>query len=284
MVLASLDNPAILLSITALLGLIIGSFLNVVIQRLPRMLHHQWEQQCHILLASGPLSSTTPPTYNLALPASHCPHCAHTLRLVDNIPLLSYLWLKGKCPHCGAPISLRYFLVELGCAILSVAVVWQFGLSLQAAAALILTWSLLCLTVIDIEQQLLPDNITLPLLWLGLLASLLPLTVAPVDAILGASLGYLSLWFIYWLFKLIRKKEAMGHGDFKLLAMLGAWLGWQALIPILLLSSLLGVLIGGTFLLLHRQSSQTPIAFGPYLAFSGWLMLMFNLHHFFFLL
>lgn len=275
------QNPFLLLSLTAIFGLLIGSFLNVVILRQPKRMFHEWRQQCQQLLSgddcAGDLIESpeeeAPP--GIVKQRSFCPHCKHPLSVLDNIPLFSYLFLRGCCRYCKEKISLRYPLVELLTALASVVVVWHFGYSVAAAYALVFSWTLIVLSGIDIDHQLLPDDIVLPLLWLGLIISLTGTDVQPADAIIGAVAGYLILWSIYQLFKLLTGKEGMGYGDFKLLAALGAWLGWQMLPLIVLLSSLLGAVIGGALLAIRRKGSQ-PIPFGPYLALAGWIALLWG--------
>jgi len=257
-----------------LLGMIVGSFLNVVVYRLPKMLLRDWQQQAREVLG---LPATRPEaTFNLMLPRSRCPHCGHVIRSWENIPVISYLLLGGKCANCKTSISLRYPLVELFAGLISALVVWHFGLTPQAAAMLLLGWGLLAMSLIDADHQLLPDALVLPLLWLGLLVNSQGLFAPLVDALWGAALGYLSLWSIYWLFKLITGKEGMGYGDFKLLAMLGAWGGWQVLPLTVLLSSLTGAVLGIIWLRLRRQDSNSTLPFGPYLALAGWLALLFG--------
>ncbi|MDA1107532.1 MAG: A24 family peptidase [Proteobacteria bacterium] len=259
-----------------LLGLMVGSFLNVVIHRLPQMMQRDWQTQCRELLAMPDESSTAPAHFSLVTPRSRCPQCGHGITALENIPLLSYLALKGKCSACGARISPRYPLVELLTAALSAAVAAHFGFGWMSAAALLLTWALIALTFIDLDHQLLPDSITLPLLWGGLLLSLGGVFVDSPTAIIGAAAGYLSLWTVYWLFKLLTGKEGMGQGDFKLLAVFGAWLGWQALPLIILLSSLVGALVGISLMLFRNHQRDTPIPFGPYLAAAGWIALLWG--------
>jgi len=257
-----------------LLGMIVGSFLNVVVYRLPKMLLRDWQQQAREVLG---LPATPPQaTFNLMLPRSRCPHCGHAIRSWENIPVISYLLLGGKCANCKTSISLRYPLVELFAGLISALVVWHFGLTPQAAAMLLLSWGLLAMSLIDADHQLLPDALVLPLLWLGLLVNSQGLFAPLVDALWGAALGYLSLWSIYWLFKLITGKEGMGYGDFKLLALLGAWGGWQVLPLTVLLSSLTGAVLGIIWLRLRRQDSNSTLPFGPYLALAGWLALLFG--------
>jgi len=272
----------IYLSLIGLLGLMIGSFLNVVIHRLPVMMQRDWLSQCkeflsencQITLASSQSSKPIldqPQPYNLALPASHCPICKYKIGLLDNIPILSYLLLKGKCRNCQAKISLRYPLIELLTAILSVITAIHFGKEIVVIPALILTWSLIALAWIDIDEQILPDDITLPLLWAGLLLNIQGYFCPLPQAILGAAIGYLSLWSLYWAFKLITGKEGMGYGDFKLMAMLGAWMGLNSLLPIMLFSSLVGAVVGITLIALKKQERDNPIPFGPFIAAAGWI-------------
>ena len=257
-----------------LLGLIIGSFLNVLIHRLPIMLSRDWTTQSQEMLGLPPEPKGA--TYNLLLPHSECPHCAHKIRAWENIPVVSYLMLGGKCANCRAKISLRYPLVELATGVLSAFVVYHFGLGWQAAAFLVLTWGLLAMSLIDADHQLLPDVLVLPLLWLGLIVNGQGLFTNLYDALWGAVAGYLSLWLVYWAFKLITAKEGMGYGDFKLLAMLGAWGGWQILPLTILLSSLVGAVLGVIMLRMRNAQTSTPIPFGPYLAIAGWIALLWG--------
>lgn len=257
-----------------LLGLVVGSFLNVLIWRLPKMLERDWRQQAHDVL--GLPGETPQPTYNLMLPHSECPHCAHRIRAWENIPLLSYLWLRGRCSACAAPISKRYPLTELACGLLSAFIAWHFGFGWPACLLIVLTWGLLAMSLIDTEHQLLPDVLVLPLLWLGLIVNSFGLFVPLHDALWGAVAGYLALWSVFWLFKLLTGKDGIGHGDFKLLALLGAWGGWQILPLTILLSSLVGAIIGVVLLRLREQKSSTPIPFGPYLAIAGWIALLWG--------
>lgn len=255
----------------AVIGLVVGSFLNVVIHRLPKMMEAEWRAQC-AELEGREVAGTT--VFNLWVPNSHCPSCSAPLRLRDNIPLLSYLVLGGKCAHCNAPISVRYPVVEALTAALSALVAWHFGWGWPGALALALTWTLVALTFIDADTTLLPDNLTLPLLWLGLLANAFGVFVPLQDAVLGAAAGYLALWLIYWLFKLATGKEGMGYGDFKLLAALGAWMGWKMLLPIVLISSVVGAVVGIVLIVLARRGREIPIPFGPYLAAAGFIALL----------
>jgi leader peptidase (prepilin peptidase)/N-methyltransferase len=259
--------------VAAVAGLCVGSFLNVVIHRLPKMLERGWEEQC------AELRGETPPpaaAYNLVVPRSACPSCGARITALQNIPVVSWLALGGRCAGCKAPISARYPAVEVLGGLLAAAAIWRFGASPQGLAACALLWSLLALTMIDFDTQLLPDGITLPLLWGGLIVNLWG-TFAPLgDAVIGAVAGYLSLWSIYWLFKLIRGKEGMGYGDFKLLAALGAWLGWQLLPVIVLLSSVVGAVIGIALIVFKGRDHSVPLAFGPYLAIAGAIALFFG--------
>ena len=259
----------------AVIGLCIGSFLNVVIHRVPRMLEQGWRAQC-AELAGEPAPES--PRYNLIVPRSQCPQCGHRIGALENIPVLSYLVLRGRCAACKHPISSRYPIVELVTAALTVAAIVRFGVSAEGLAACIYLWMLIALTFIDFDTQLLPDNLTLPLLWTGLLANLLGAvpSVTLRDAVIGAIAGYLVLWGVYWAFKLIRGKEGMGYGDFKLLAALGAWLGWKALVPIVALSSLVGAAIGICLVAFKGRDHQVPLAFGPYLAIAGAIALFFG--------
>jgi len=268
------QHPSLLYAVTALIALVVGSFLNVVIHRVPRILEENWRRECS--QEADQTHPAPPPRLTLASPGSHCPHCGSPLRPLENIPLLSYLFLRGRCSACRAPIGLRYPLVEAATALLSIIVVWRFGVTLPSAAALVLTWGLITLAVIDLDTQLLPDAISLPLLWLGLLASLPEWFTDSHSAILGATLGYVSLWAVFQLFRLFTGKEGMGYGDFKLLALLGAWLGWQNLPQIILLSALTGAVAGMLLILLRGHDRQMPIPFGPYLAAAGWISLLWG--------
>lgn len=262
-------NPGAATALAGVLGLIVGSFLNVVILRLPPRLMHSWREQSREILELPAEEEKAPP--GIVWESSHCPQCKHPLGVVENIPLLSWIFLRGRCRHCNAPISIQYPLVELITALASATVVWTFGPSYAAVAGLVLTWILVALSGIDLRTQLLPDQLTLPLLWIGLLLSLVPIFVSPALSIIGAAAGYLSLWSVYWLFKLVTGKEGMGYGDFKLLAALGAWMGPVSLLPTALLSSLIGAIVGGTFLAVRGKDRATPIPFGPFIAAAGWL-------------
>lgn len=269
------DSPAGLAAAAGLLGLCVGSFLNVVIHRLPRMMEREWQAQCAEL--RGEPASTADERFNLATPRSRCPHCGHLIGALENIPLISYLLiLKGRCSGCQAPISPRYPLVELITGLASAYTAWHFGPSLQAAGALLLLWALISLAAIDFDTQLLPDAITLPLLWGGLAFNLTGTYTDLASAVVGAMAGYLALWSVYWLFKLATGKEGMGYGDFKLLAALGAWLGWQMLPTIILLSSIVGAIVGIALIVLTRRGRNVPIPFGPYLAAAGVIALFWG--------
>jgi len=270
------------------LSLLVGSFLNVVIHRLPIMLDRQWREHAREALADGTTATETPPAatserYNLIVPRSRCPKCDAEITALQNIPVVSWLMLGGRCAACQAPISPRYPIVELVTAVLSAAVAWHFGWHWQTFAALVLTWALVALTVIDLDHQILPDVITLPLLWLGLLLSLAwqpglqpPVPTTPTSAIIGAAAGYLSLWLVYWIFKLVTGKEGMGYGDFKLFGAFGAWMGWQLLPLIILLSAFTGAVIGIVLIVVRGRDRNVPIPFGPYLAAAGWIALMWG--------
>ncbi|MGX1112532.1 leader peptidase (prepilin peptidase)/N-methyltransferase [Pseudoalteromonas sp. MBR-15] len=261
-----------------LVSLCIGSFLNVVIYRLPLMMKREWQSECRLLLADElTINHTEEPTpFNLVTPNSTCPQCKAPIKIWQNIPVISWLILKGRCASCKAPISVRYPIVEMLTASLSLAVAIIFGASELALLYIVITWVLIALTFIDIDHMLLPDQLTLPLVWLALIAAVMNITIAPSDAIIGAAIGYLSLWSVYWLFKLATGKEGMGYGDFKLLAVFGALLGWQAILTIVLLSSVVGALIGMLQIIIQGKDKTTPIPFGPYLAIAGWVTLLWG--------
>jgi len=270
---AAMLDPLVATAIAAFVGLCVGSFVNVVIHRLPKMLERGWQAQCAELRGEDPAPG---PAYNLVVPRSACPACGLRITALQNIPVVSWVVLRGRCAGCKAPISARYPVVEVLGGLLAAGAVWRFGVTPQGIGACVLLWSLLALTMIDFDTQLLPDSLTLPLLWGGLIANLWS-TFAPLpDAVIGAVAGYLSLWTIYWLFKLIRGKEGMGYGDFKLLAALGAWLGWQLLPVIVLLSSVVGAAIGVTLIVFKGRDHNVPLAFGPYLAIAGAIALFFG--------
>ena len=268
------NNIAVFTVCVGCIGLLMGSFLNVVIYRLPKMLMNDWRAQAREVLEMPEQNISD--TFNLVWPNSSCPHCGHEIKPWENIPLVSWLFLRGKCSACQQPISIRYPLVELACGLLSAVIAWQFGVSWEALAMLVLTWSLLAMSLIDADHQILPDALVLPLLWLGLIINSFGLFTDLPDALWGAVIGYMSLWSIFWLFKLITGKEGMGYGDFKLLALIGAWGGWQVLPLTILLSSVLGAVIGIVILRLQRNGYSNPIPFGPYLAAAGWVALIWG--------
>ena len=265
--LAALESsPALLAATAAFLGLCVGSFLNVVIHRLPLMMQAQWRAECAALEGLQPPAG---PALNLLTPRSRCPGCGAAITAWQNVPVLSWLWLRGRCAACRAPIGLRYPAVEVAAGALAVLLAWRFGYSPALAPALVFAWALLALTFIDLDTQLLPDDITLPLLWLGLLVNAFGVFTDLRSAVLGAAGGYLLLWSVYWGFRLVAGKEGMGYGDFKLLAALGAWTGWQVLPFVVLVSALTGAVVGGIALALSRRGMETRIPFGPYLALGG---------------
>ncbi len=267
------QNSTIFIVVSAILGLMVGSFLNVVIHRLPKMMEREWHNNCLELQGK---EVPEPTKYTLANPRSACPSCGHMISALENIPVISYLFLRGKCRGCKTPISVRYPLVEALTGILIGLVSWKFGYSSVALFAWIFVFALIALTFIDFDTQLLPDDITLPLLWLGLLFNLNAGFTDLKSAVIGAMAGYLILWSIYWLFKIIRGKEGMGYGDFKLLAAIGAWFGWQLLPAVILLSSVLGAVIGITLIVLAKRGHETPMPFGPFLAIGGIAALFFG--------
>lgn len=269
------QNQVWLISTVMLFSLCVGSFLNVVIYRLPVMMEKSWQQEYQEYF--HPEQAVTPaPTFNLATPRSRCPSCNTQLSALDNIPLLSWLSLGGKCRYCKTPISKRYPAIELFTAVLSGLVIWHTGATAYGALLLVLTWCLVALTFIDIDRMLLPDQITLPLLWLILAASAAGIGIAPQQAIIGAACGYLSLWSVYWGFKLLTGKEGMGYGDFKLMAIFGALLGWQQLPLIILLSSVVGAVVGSIMLAVQKKEQSTAIPFGPYIAAAGWIAMLWG--------
>lgn len=266
-------SPLSFIIFASIIGLMVGSFLNVVIHRLPKMMERDWHTQC-AELNGQPVK--TLPRYNIVVPRSACPHCGHQISAIENIPVLSYLFLKGKCRGCGAAISLRYPVVEALTGFLSGFAAWHFGFGAAGIAAIVFIWALIALTFIDFDTQLLPDDITLPLLWLGLLLNLNGVFTNLPNAVIGAVVGYLSLWSVYWGFKLLTGKEGMGFGDFKLLAAIGAWLGWQMLPLVILLSSVVGAVVGIVLILFARHGRNIPIPFGPYLAGGGLIALFWG--------
>lgn len=269
------QTPWLFYSLVLVLALLVGSFLNVVIYRLPKMMELSWQQDYQAYFQPDSAGNTGQ-RFNLAVPRSACPSCKAPIAAKDNIPILSWLWLKGRCRHCGTAISARYPLVEGLTGVLSLLVAWQFGPTVMALVYLLVLWALIALSFIDLDKMLLPDQITLPLLWLALLFSLSSYGPTPADAIIGAAAGYLSLWSVYWGFKLLTGKEGMGYGDFKLLAVFGALLGWQQLPLIILLSSAVGAVLGSLLLLLQGKDKSTPIPFGPYIAIAGFVAMLFG--------
>ncbi len=272
-----LNTPCFIAALAAVIGLLVGSFLNVVIYRLPIMMQRNWRRECteYLQLDSTETQIQEEP-FNLVFPFSRCPNCNTPIKPYQNIPLISYLFLKGRCATCGNPISLRYPIIEAFTALTTAIVAWHFGYTLQTVFALVLTWSLIALSAIDIDHHLLPDSITLPVLWLGMYLSLFNLFTDTHASIIGAISGYLALWLVYHLFKLATGKEGMGYGDFKLLALFGAWLGWQYLSVIILLSSLVGAVIGLAMIIVVKRDHTIPIPFGPYLAAAGWIALLWG--------
>ena len=280
------DTPIAFTIVCTIIGLLVGSFLNVVVYRLPIMLERGWKEECEeflradepedFLSENGSEKTEQQPRFDLSKPDSHCPHCQHKIAAWENIPVISFALLGGKCRSCKESISFRYPIVELLTGILSFAVAAHFGYGAAAGAALVLTWSLIALSLIDYDTQLLPDVITFPLLWLGLVLSLWGVFVDPATSIIGAASGYMALWVVFQTFKLVTGKEGMGFGDFKLLALLGAWLGWQLLPAIILLSSLAGAVIGISLIVFKKHNKDKPIPYGPYLAIAGWLALMWG--------
>ncbi len=274
--------PGAYWTVVFVIGLLVGSFLNVVIYRLPIMMQREWRHDCLEFLKQP--AEQTPERLNLLLPRSRCGHCGHQITALENIPVVSYLFLGGRCSSCKTPISAQYPLVELFTGVISLTIAIHFGVTLQALLALFFSWSLIAASGIDIGHKLLPDSITLPLMWVGILVSFFDVFVTLEDSVIGAMAGYLSLWSVYIIFKIITGKEGMGHGDFKLLAMLGAWLGWEMLFIIILTSSIVGAVVGVSMIMLKRLTRGTQIPFGPYLAAAGWFSLLYGeeLNHFYF--
>ncbi len=272
------QSPLSFYIFVALFSLIIGSFLNVVVYRLPQMMHNTWYTDCREFLADElkdvPAKKITPLT--LSIPNSTCPKCDHKIRFYENIPVISWLFLRGKCSQCKNSIAARYPLVEAATALLSVVTAMQFGVSIETLLLLILTWGLICLTLIDFDHMLLPDQIVMPLLWLGLLVNLQGTFVPLTDAVIGAAVGYMSLFSIFWLFKVLTGREGMGHGDFKLFALFGAWVGWQLLPLLILMASVVGAVVGISLMLFKNHQREQAIPFGPYLAVSGWITLLWG--------
>jgi leader peptidase (prepilin peptidase)/N-methyltransferase len=269
----ALAHPPYFVTLATLLGLAVGSFLNVVIHRLPRMMERDWAAQCAELSGQAPAAA---PAYNLARPPSACPSCGHRIRARENIPLLSYAVLRGKCAGCGAGIGVRYPIVEALTGVVTGYAAWHFGFGWQAFGAMLFLWCMIAASAIDIDTQLLPDSITLPLLWAGLLLNLRGTFVDLPSAVIGAAAGYLVLWSVYWIFRLATGREGMGFGDFKLLAAIGAWLGWKVLPLVILLSSAVGAVVGIALIVLARRGREVPIPFGPYLACAGAIALFWG--------
>ena len=277
------QSAPVFITVVFAFALVIGSFLNVVIYRLPIMMEREWREQCEELSKTPPPQELPQNRFDLLIPRSRCPSCSHAIRAWQNIPVISYLLLGGKCANCKKSISARYPLVETLTAVLAAMCAWRFGFGWEAAMAIAMTFALVAITMIDADTQLIPDSIVLPLLWIGLLMSLFhpmpgseSLFIAPRDAIVGAIAGYLSLWTVYQLFKLVTGKEGMGYGDFKLLAALGAWLGWQQLPMIILMSALVGAIVGISMMVFRGHKRSTPIPFGPYLAAAGWITMLWG--------
>jgi len=270
--------PTVFNIFVVIFSLLIGSFLNVVIYRLPKMMHNNWYLECREFLAEEvkdiPQQAVTELT--LSKPDSTCPKCQHKIRFYENIPVISWLFLKGKCSQCKSSISIRYPLVEGSTALLSLVIASQYGVSIETLLLLILTWGLICLTLIDFDHMLLPDQIVMPLLWLGLLVNITDTFVPLNDAVIGAAVGYMSLFSVFWLFKLITGKEGMGHGDFKLFALFGAWVGWQLLPILILMASVVGAIIGISLMLFKNHTREQAIPFGPYLAIAGWITILWG--------
>jgi leader peptidase (prepilin peptidase)/N-methyltransferase len=282
-------SPALWISVVFVFGLLVGSFLNVVIHRVPIMLEREWRAEAEFILAPKPAAdapepdpASEPPRYNLITPRSACTKCGALITATQNIPVISYLILGGKCAHCRTPIAVRYPLVELASAALSAAIAWKFGFGWPAVAALVFTWMLIAASMIDLDHKLLPDDITLPLMWMGLLLALAgpsSSSTLPIDlrsAVIGAATGYLSLWMVNKAYELVTRRQGMGNGDFKLLAALGAWMGWQKLLPIILLSAVAGSLVGVVMMILQGRDRRFQIPFGPFLAVAGWIALLWG--------
>jgi leader peptidase (prepilin peptidase)/N-methyltransferase len=269
----TLAQPPVFVTAAAAFGLAVGSFLNVVIHRLPKMMDREWQAEC---AAARGEALPAAPRYDLVMPRSACPSCGHRIGVLENVPVLSYLWLRGKCSACGTAIGARYPVVEALTAALTAYCAWHFGFGLAAFGAMLFAWCMVALTFIDVDTQLLPDSITLPLVWAGLLVNLGGTFVDLRSAVIGAAAGYLVLWSVYWVFKLATGKEGMGFGDFKLLAAIGAWLGWKMLPLVILASSLVGAVVGVVLIVLARRGREVPIPFGPYLAGAGLIALFWG--------
>jgi len=276
-------NPFSFYLVVALFSLIVGSFLNVVIYRFPKMMEQGWYQECREFLADelkapkkDKKTNEVAAELTLSKPSSSCPNCQHQIRFYENIPIISWLFLGGKCSQCKSKISKRYPMIELVTAMLSVAVAYLYGVTAISLFIILLTWALICLTMIDYDHMLLPDQITLPFLWLGLLININGLIVPLDQAVIGAVVGYMSLYSIFWLFKLVTGKEGMGHGDFKLVALFGAWMGWQLLPLLILMASAVGAIVGISLMIFKNHQREQAIPFGPYLAVAGWISLLWG--------
>jgi leader peptidase (prepilin peptidase)/N-methyltransferase len=265
------SSPVFFYTVLGILGLLVGSFLNVVIQRLPKMMENEWREECSRLLEIPHTDGGRTGKFNLVVPRSRCPYCSHKITALENIPVLSYFLLRGKCSECRKPISIRYPLIETTSAVIAVFLGIRFGFGAQVFAAILLSWALLALSVIDFDRQLLPDDITIPFLWIGVFINMFGIFTDVYSSLIGAMAGYGILWVVYILFKIVTGKEGMGYGDFKLLAMLGAWLGWQQLPVIIILSSLCGALVGTGLMIFRNYDRSRPLPFGPYLAVAGWI-------------
>jgi leader peptidase (prepilin peptidase) / N-methyltransferase len=273
-------QPELFVVLATVVGLLVGSFLNVVIHRCPKMMEREWAEQCADLAHPEGAAQASPAkpqaTYNLIVPRSACPKCGHKISALENIPVVSYLFLRGKCRGCGTPIGARYPAVELLTGVVTGFLAWKFGFGAAAVGAIVFAWGLIALAFIDFDTTYLPDKITLPLLWLGLLLNTAEVFTDLKSAVLGAVFGYLALWSVYWLFKLLTKKEGMGYGDFKLLAAIGAWAGWKMLLPTILISSVVGAVVGIGLMIAARLGRNVPMPFGPYLAMAGFIALVWG--------
>jgi leader peptidase (prepilin peptidase)/N-methyltransferase len=269
-------NTIVFSIVAALFGLVVGSFLNVVIYRTPIVLTRRWQEDCRDISGQPASQPAVPEKFNLVTPRSRCPHCGHAIGALENIPVVSYLWLRGRCSACRQPIGVRYPFVELLSAAMSGVTAWHLGFGVAALAAIVLTWTLIALTFIDIDHHLLPDVMVLPFLWAGLLLNRFEVFTNLSAAVIGAAAGYLSLWLVFHAFKLVTGKEGMGYGDFKLFALFGAWLGWQSLLLIILLSSFIGALVGIALIVFRGRDRAQPLPFGPYLAAAGWVALLWG--------
>ena len=269
-------HPAFFIFSMTMLGMCVGSFLNVVIYRLPKMMEQDWHEQCCELLDIKNENVIEQPRVNLIIPGSNCPACEHKITALENIPVISYLFLRGRCSSCKVKISLQYPIIEMFTGIATAYIAWHFGFTLQTLFAVLLTWALICLSIIDLEHSLLPDNITLPFLWLGLACNIFGIFTDIYSSLIGAMLGYSVLWIIFMSFKIVTGKEGMGYGDFKLLSLLGAWFGWQYLPLVILLSSIAASLIGIAMIIFRGREKSAAFPFGPYLAIAGWVTLIWG--------